>query len=172
VRKAVQCRFQLAELAAQPRLQAERRHLALCQPPPWLSLGRLEPAQQYSATQLPFQPEDVFDIEAGFKAQLLDRRLTIAAAAYHQWYKKIQRTISFIPAPGQALQMTVLNAADATIKGGELEVTAQPISWFELSGSLAYSDPQYGSFIEPSTGADLTANRFAMAPRWTYTLRG
>ena len=123
------------------------------------------------AEQVSFDPEDVYDIEAGVKAQLFDRKLTINAAAYYQWYKGIQRSLSYIPAPGEALATVVLNAADATIKGGELEVNARPVPWLDLSGSLAYSDPQYGSFTAPD-GQDFSINRFAMAPKWTYTLRG
>jgi iron complex outermembrane recepter protein len=121
--------------------------------------------------QVPFEPEEVYDIELGVKAELFDRRVRLNAAAYQQWYKRIQRTLSFIPAPGQPLSSVVLNAGTAQIKGGELEVTARPLEWFELRGSLAYSNAEYSKFTAPGLG-DLTANKFAMAPEWTYTLSG
>lgn len=120
--------------------------------------------------QVSFRPETVDDIEAGFKGRLFDNRLTIAAAAYYQWYTDIQRTLSFIPAPGEPLATVVLNAADATISGFELEATANPVPWLEVGGSLAYTNPQYSDFVSPS-GQDLSDNNFALAPKWTYTLR-
>lgn len=120
--------------------------------------------------QVFFRPETVDDIELGFKGRLFDNRLTVSAAAYHQWYTDIQRTLSFIPAPGEPLATVVLNAADATISGFELEATANPVPWLELGGSLAYTNPQYSDFVSPS-GQDLSDNNFALAPEWTYTLR-
>lgn len=120
--------------------------------------------------QVLFRPENVDDIEAGFKGRLFDNRLTIAAAAYHQWYTDIQRTLSFVPAPGEALATVVLNAANATISGFELEATANPVQWLEVGGSLAHTNPQYSDFVSPS-GQDLSDNNFALAPKWTYTLR-
>lgn len=121
--------------------------------------------------QIPFNPEDVFDIEVGAKGSLLDNRLTFSAAAYYQWYKGIQRTVSFPPAPGAPLATTVLNAADAQIKGFEFEASARPMPLLEFSGSVAHTDAQYSDFTL-FDGTDLSANAFAMAPKWTYTLRG
>jgi len=120
--------------------------------------------------QVPFRPEFVNDIELGLKGKAIDGRLTFAAAGYYQWYKDIQRTLSFIPAPGQPLATVILNAADATIKGGEVEVTAKPWQFLELGGSIAYSDASYSDFVSPS-GVNLSDNEFAMAPKWTYSLR-
>ncbi|MEP6869170.1 MAG: TonB-dependent receptor, partial [Novosphingobium sp.] len=109
----------------------------------------------------------VYDIEVGVKSQLFDRKLTINAAAYNQWYKDIQRTLSF----GSPLRSLVINAGGATIRGGEVEVTAAPVPWLDLSASAAYSNARYTDFFRAELG-DLSGNYFAMAPEFTYTLSG
>jgi len=117
--------------------------------------------------QVPFRPETVYDIELGMKADFLDRRLRINAAVYNQWYKDIQRNVNFLPPlpEPQVLQTVVTNAADAIIKGGELEVTALPVPWLELRGSMAVTDAHYQSWI--SNGTDLSASEFSQTPEFT-----
>jgi iron complex outermembrane receptor protein len=124
-----------------------------------------------STEQISFKPENVYDIEAGFKAQLFDGKFSVNGAVYQQWYKDIQRTVSFIPAPGQALATVQLNAASAKVRGGELEVTARPIEFLELGGTVSHVDARYSKFLTPA-GADFSNANFAQAPRWTYTLSG
>ncbi|MEO5641124.1 MAG: TonB-dependent receptor [Sphingomicrobium sp.] len=116
------------------------------------------------AEQVPFEPETVYDVEGGVKSDLFDHHLRINAAAYRQWYSGIQRTLSF----GVPLATVVLNAGRATIQGGEIEFTAVPVKWLELSGSAALTDPKYRVFTAPGLG-DLSQNVFAQAPRQTYT---
>lgn len=115
--------------------------------------------------QVPFRPETVSDIELGLKTQLFDRKLTINAAAYNQWYADIQRTLSF----GSPLRTLVINAGGATIRGAELEIAASPVPWFDLNASAAYSDAYYTDFSHPEVG-DLSGNIFALAPEFTYTV--
>lgn len=115
--------------------------------------------------QVPFEPETVDDIELGLKSQMFDRRLTVNAAAYHQWYKDIQRTLSF----GTPLRSLLINAGGATIQGGELEVKASPQPWLDLSATAAYSNAEYTDFFRAEVG-DLSGNIFAQAPELTYTL--
>jgi iron complex outermembrane recepter protein len=67
----------------------------------------------------------------------------------------------------------VLNAAAATIKGGELEVTFLPIDNLQISGFVGYTDAQYDSFPNPGgitlpiPGKPLEDNKFAMLPETT-----
>lgn len=116
------------------------------------------------ATFIPFKPETVYDIEGGAKLELLDRKLRINAAIYHQWYKNIQRTVSFVPPGGTAVSTSVINAADATIDGGELEVNIRPVQLLELNGSLAVTKARYKSFRDAC--CDLSQNRFTQVPEF------
>ena len=115
---------------------------------------------------VPFKPEYVTDVEAGFKVDLFDRRLRINAAAYHQWYRDIQRTIS-ATVPGSnppTVATNVVNAASAKIYGGEIEIVARPIDLLEFGANAAYMHEKYDKF-EDSVG-DLSGNRFTLAPRF------
>jgi iron complex outermembrane receptor protein len=125
-----------------------------------------------------FDPETVDDYEIGLKSTLYpgDTTLRINVAAFYSDYQDIQRTISYIPTGQTILSTAVLNAAAATIKGGELEVTFLPIDNFEISGFLGYTDAQYDSFPNPGgitlpvPGRPLEDNEFAMLPDTTASV--
>jgi iron complex outermembrane receptor protein len=115
------------------------------------------------STFTPFKPETVYDVEGGVKVDLFDRRLRINGAIYNQWYKDIQRTVSFVPPGATLVSTSVINAADAKIKGGELEVTARPIDLIELNGNVSYTDAKYSSFRDAC--CDLSRNKFTQVPK-------
>jgi len=121
---------------------------------------------------LTFKPEFVDDWELGLKStfDLAGMPLRVNAAIYHQDYKDIQRTVSVaaIP-PAVGLSTLVYNAGQATIKGGELEVTFLPIRSLELTAFFNYTKPEYDSFQETTaTGVnDLSGSHFSMIPKST-----
>lgn len=130
----------------------------------------------------PFVGADIFDAEklwayeAGIKSQFLDRRATLNVAGFYYDYTSIQ--IRSVTAPGVT---TVDNAASATLKGIEAELTIRPTEAFTLSGQVAYVDARYGAFCQPisagtpqandpscATGiADRSGNRLNQAPKWS-----
>src|SRR3546814_9207460 len=59
----------------------------------------------------------------------------------------------------------MVNAAEATIQGIELEATFRPIERFTLSGFWGYTDASFDKFIDPFTGADLSNQDFARVPK-------
>jgi iron complex outermembrane receptor protein len=67
----------------------------------------------------PFEPEEMWSYEAGFKSEMLDNRLRINGAAFYNDYTDLQFTISTVV---NGLQSVVVgNAAQAEVKGFELE---------------------------------------------------
>jgi iron complex outermembrane recepter protein len=122
-----------------------------------------------------FDPEYVDDIELGLKStfSLGGMRMRTNVAVFDQKYKDIQRTLSFNPAPGQPLATLVINAAKATIQGGEFEVTLLPTDRLELTAFFGYTDAHYDSFTNPGIsnaalaipGRPLKDNEFAMVPK-------
>ena len=126
-------------------------------------------------TFAPFDPEIVKDVELGFKKdwQIGSAALRTNLAIYTQDYKGIQR----IPSPvDDPTNFSVINAAAATINGGELEVPLKPIEALELSAYYAHIDASFDNF---KTGAgDFTDNKMAQVPedqysawvRWTLPL--
>jgi iron complex outermembrane receptor protein len=130
-------------------------------------------------TEVPtFDPETVDDYEIGLKTtmDLGSTTLRVNLAAFYSDYQDIQRTISYIPTGQTALSTAVVNAAAATIKGGELEVTFLPIDNLEISGFVGYTDAQYDSFPDPGgitlpiPDKPLQDNKFAMLPETTASV--
>src|SRR3546814_2641174 len=66
----------------------------------------------------------------------------------------------------------MVNAAEATIQGIELEATFRPIERFTLSGFWGYTDASFDKFIDPFTGADLSNQDFARVPKNNWRLTG
>ncbi|MBG6119930.1 MULTISPECIES: TonB-dependent receptor [unclassified Sphingobium] len=106
----------------------------------------------------PFQPENVRDVEVGFKADWDlggGARLQTNLSAYYQWYKNIQRLITFSPCATCVQQTVVFNAATAHIYGGEFEASLHVGKWLELNGSVALVRPVYDRFEFPlGSGVD------------------
>ncbi|WP_157220197.1 TonB-dependent receptor [Flavisphingomonas formosensis] len=79
-----------------------------------------------------FDAETLQNYEAGFKAQLLDRKLTINGAYYFENVKNYQY---FFVDAATASQI-IANIGRVHIQGVELEVTARPLPGLELSGAV------------------------------------
>lgn len=88
----------------------------------------------------PYLPEKLEAWEAGFKSDLLDRRLRFNASAYYYDYTNIQVQ--------QLLQgaTTVTNGASATIYGFEADLTAVVTDNLTLTGGLSVADPKFDSY--------------------------
>ena len=114
----------------------------------------------------PFKPEIVEDFELGLKKDWLigAAGLRTNIALYTQDYQDIQRITSPVSDPSS---FSVINAASATINGGELEVTFQPIESLEISAFYAHIDAQFDDF---ETGAgDFTDHKMAQVPEDQYS---
>src|SRR3546814_10652488 len=66
----------------------------------------------------------------------------------------------------------MVNAAEATIQGIELEATFRPIERFTLSGFWGYTDASFEKFLDPFTGADLSNKDFARVQKNQRRLTG
>src|SRR5690606_29369012 len=87
-------------------------------------------------------PEIATDYEIGFKADFFDRRLRTNFAVYQTNYTNKQEQVITLNQFGSTT--TILrNAAEARLRGAELEVFAVPIEGLTLRGSATYLDAQY-----------------------------
>lgn len=116
-----------------------------------------------------YDPEFLWSYEAGFKSDLLDNRLRVNGSAFYYDYTDLQ--VQAFITPGV---IDITNAADATIKGMELEVVARPVEGLDFGGSLAFLDTSYKNFPEaPLAGGvviDASGNRLNSSPKWSYSL--
>jgi iron complex outermembrane recepter protein len=137
-----------------------------------------------------FGPEKIWAYEAGVKTSLFDNHLRTNLTGFYYTYSNLQVSL-----PGGAGQRFTANAADSTIKGIELEVTAQPVRGLKFSGFGSLLDAKYKNYLQDLTAqnaatppvplfiscpggrllngiqtCDLSGNHLSRAPKWSYTL--
>jgi iron complex outermembrane receptor protein len=123
-----------------------------------------------------YGPEHITDVELGVKADwdLLGIHGRTNADLYHSDYKNIQvqKLVTLQDASGNFHTNTInLNAATATIEGGELEATLLPFKGVEISPHASYIFPKYGSY--PTSFSPLgTETPFLYVPKWSYGITG
>ena len=107
-----------------------------------------------------FEPETIWSYEAGFKADLLDRRLRLNVSAFHYDYSNLQIQSSISPGV-----VSIGNAAQAKVDGIEAELTAKLTRHLTLSGSGSWLNARYSKFTTASVAAAL-APLIAADPRY------
>jgi len=123
-----------------------------------------------------YAPEKLTNLEAGFKGTFLDQRLRLAATVFRMDYNDIQQELQ-VSRPPVGTQSTVVNAAEATFKGVELEGSALLHDFFTLDFNVGYLDASYDEFVgtvledQPPT-TDNSNLELRRAPEWTYTIAG
>lgn len=116
-----------------------------------------------------YAPESLTDYEAGFKADLLDRKLRVNGAVFYYDYSNLQVTRT------NNSNSVIMNAAKAKVYGAELEMTAVLAPGLEVDAAGALMTSKFTSFdtedpSRPQLGLlDLTGNRLPNAPKYTLT---
>ncbi len=115
--------------------------------------SNLAPAKDpFTGLLLPqsYQPDELWNYEAGAKLAFFDRRLRIDADVFYIDWKKIQLQIR---APVSGIPYTD-NAGTATSKGVEIQMVGKPTKSTEVGTSLAYTDAKLIS-INPGVPATI-----------------
>ncbi len=125
-----------------------------------------------TGTEPAYDPEFIWAYEIGLKSTLADDRLQVNAAAFYYDYSDLQ-VQAFTP---DGL-LDITNAADSTIWGLELEVTALPTDNFQITVTGAYLDATYDSYTTarasaPDVALDLSGNRLNFSPEWQFSVFG
>ena len=133
----------------------------------------------------PSRPEVLDSVELGVKSQLFERRLRLNASAFNYDYKDMQLRSTAPPAPaGGFLQ---LNAANATVRGLDVDFSYRATGNLTLSGGFEYLDAKFKTFtggtcftLRPIAGAvlggvasaacDLSGRPMPNAPKFSSTL--
>jgi iron complex outermembrane receptor protein len=119
-----------------------------------------------SLTALPFDPETVDAYELGAKSDLFDRRLRMNLALFRTDYEDIQLTQVALAELQRPVVVNV-NAGDARIEGGELEVTAH-LGRTVLAMGLGHTDARY-TRLEPGVIDVTLDSEFRNTPAWTFS---
>lgn len=119
-----------------------------------------------------FSPEDVRDIEAGFKGEFLNNSLQTNVAVFHVWRDGAQNIANGFVAGG--ITQFAQNAGNIRTYGIEFEGRARPWEGMEINGSIArlWSSYQNGTFLEPGTNGivDRSEEEVAQVPDWTINV--
>lgn len=100
----------------------------------------------------PYDEEEVEAFELGLKSTWMDNRLRFNAAIFHNQYDDLQRTLTV---PGDfGFSQRIVNAAEATFQGLEIDITAAITDSFIVTLSAGFIDSSYDEF----DGLDLTGD--------------
>ncbi len=122
-----------------------------------------------SADGIAFDPEFLWNYEAGFKTDWFDRRLRINAAIYYMDWSDVQIRADN-PATPNIFDPFISNAGAAHSAGIELEVRARPRSDLELTLVASRVEAKYdeGSLPAPG-GAGGPLDRLPFSPEFSVT---
>ena len=121
-----------------------------------------------------FSPERLISYELGEKSDWFDRRLRVNLTGFLYDYSGLQ--VNQLISPGV---VSISNAANASVKGAELEVTAIPITGLNLTAHASRLDAKYSDYPNAPLAAALgtgtinaTGNYLDAAPPWSTYLAG
>ena len=112
----------------------------------------------------PFDPEEVWAYEVGFKTDHFDNRLRLNGALFLSDYTDLQLTAS-IDIGGEPATV-IQNAGKSEIAGFELELTAQPSNRFEIVAGLGYTHAEYTE-LDDTVQAVMLDGTIPKTPEWT-----
>jgi iron complex outermembrane receptor protein len=122
-----------------------------------------------------YDPEELWNYELGWKAELMDRRLRLDLSAFYMDWKNVQQFIRFQfidPVTGLLRGVTgVDNATSATSKGVEFSAQAAVTERIRVGAQVGYLDATYGQYTNALIdGAVINASgkRLINAPEWTF----
>lgn len=124
------------------------------------------------ALSTPFNPEVVWNYEAGFKFDGLHHRLQTNVSGFVDRYSQLQ-LISF---NGATASSETTNAGKSEIKGVEADIEALPVKWLNVGVKYAYYDAKFTSYlIDNGPGVpptDYTGNEIPYVPKQSVTVSG
>lgn len=118
------------------------------------------------SASVPYDPEFAWSYEAGVKSQFWNNRAQLNATVFLTDYTDLQVS-QLIGAD----RVVVGNAADAEVRGFELEWVTLLTPELRFTGSYGYLDATFDRFeAPPASGGDLSGNRLPRAPKHKLNL--
>jgi iron complex outermembrane recepter protein len=119
----------------------------------------------------PTNPESNTSYEIGSKNEFLDGHVRLNITGFYEDFKDIERTVQTV-VNNQPVQ-TLANAASATVKGVEGELSLIPFEGFRIDGNVGLTDAKYKSFVGLvglPAGKNATDLKFDRLSKWRYTI--
>lgn len=115
-----------------------------------------------------FEPEKVWNYEAGIKTVFPEQRVVLNASVYHYRYSNLQSLRLDPNTAGSGVPRYVADSSDQKADGAEIEVQWEPSDALLLHGNVAYIDSVFGHKTAAS-GADLSGQPTGI-PEYSYSL--
>jgi len=104
-------------------------------------------AATLSTVAMPYDEETVISYELGLKSQWFGNKMQLNGSIFYTENTDLQ-VAQFPPeATSASVGTIVVNAGEATIQGGELELVARPTANLDLYLNYAYLKPEYDEYI-------------------------
>ena len=110
-----------------------------------------------------YDAETLWSYEIGIKNAFLNNRLILNGSVYYMDITDMQVTEAVTP-----VESYLTNAAEATAKGVELEMTARVSDGLSLMAGFGYSDIEFDSFKDAM--GDYEGNKNPFAPDYTFNI--
>jgi outer membrane receptor protein involved in Fe transport len=124
----------------------------------------------FQTSYLPVKQESLLDYEAGFKAQLADRRVSLNGAVFWYDYRNKQLLTRIID-PFAGLIPALANIPKSRVRGAELELTAVPVEGLQISGGVTYLDAKITNYTGINAGgvpSDFAGTDIPFTSKWQY----
>ncbi len=130
---------------------------------------------------VPFDSEDLWSYEIGFKSRLADGRVSLSGAAFTLEWEDFQVQTNRLADPGDigSSVETTQNAAKASSAGFELELLALAAEDLTLGLNIGFTDSEFDDFQnavlkgftngEPNI-IDVSGQPLPRTPEWTYSI--
>lgn len=131
------------------------------------------------AFQPVIRPERVDAFELGVKSQWFDQKLTFNAALFQTQVRDYQTSILEFIGNSTSTRSYIANIPKVRSRGVEVDLTARPSEWVNLTGALAYTDAKYIRYTNAPQapertylGAlqDLSGVTLPSIPKWAFSL--
>ncbi|HKY91999.1 MAG TPA: TonB-dependent receptor [Nevskiaceae bacterium] len=122
------------------------------------------PSTPIFRTQPTYEADQVRNYEIGAKTAWLDRRVTADLALFWIDWKDIQLVVT----ESTGVYKYLDNAGNARIKGAELSLAVQPVSFLTLRSSLTYLDARLREDYDPNNNRPPAekGDRLPGSPKW------
>ncbi|WP_157801200.1 TonB-dependent receptor [Sphingobium sp. LB126] len=125
-------------------------------------------AASTTAALAPVTQESVLAYEAGLKAQLLGRALTLNMAGFYYDYSDKQLRAKLLD-PVFGVLDALVNIPKSRVQGGEVSASLRPVSGLRFFGALTYVDSkitQFQGVNGAGTPSDFAGARVPYSPKW------
>jgi len=142
--------------------------------------GGVNPRPFFANQAQPFKAETLTAYEVGFKSDLFGNTLRVNGAVFLNKYEDIILTVNSCPPSHQTPGLppnngatpcaAPINAGTADVKGGEIEIEAQPFDGFSVDASASYLDFEYTTLSQLAFNSGLRETfNTPFAPKEKYS---